>query len=84
MDADGEAMKKLLSFALFLWARKLNKKEEIKENYTTTFNNLKPGFICQSKKTILMIEYFAIYWTYKGASKNPFQLNKTFIGFKSC
>lgn len=57
MDADGETTKKLLSFALFLWARKLNKKEEIKENYTTAFNNLKPGFICQSIKTILIIEF---------------------------
>lgn len=57
MDAEGETTKKLLSFALFLWARKLNKKEEIKENYTTAFNNLKPGFICQSIKTILIIEF---------------------------
>lgn len=57
MDGDGETTKKLLSFALFLWARKLNKKEEIKENYTTAFNNLKPGFICQSIKTILIIEF---------------------------
>lgn len=57
MDADDETTKKLLSFALFLWARKLNKKEEIKENYTTAFNNLKPGFICQSIKTILIIEF---------------------------
>lgn len=57
MDADGETTKKLLSFALFLWARKLNKKEEIKENYTTAFNNLKPGFICQSIKTILIVEF---------------------------
>ena len=57
MDADGETTKKLLSFALFLWERKLNKKEEIKENYTTAFNNLKPGFICQSIKTILIIEF---------------------------
>ena len=57
MDADGETTKKLLSFALFLWARKLNKKEEIKENYTTAFNNLKPGFICQNIKTILIIEF---------------------------
>ena len=57
MDADGETTKKLLSFALFLWARKLNKKEEIKENYTTAFNNLKPGFICQIIKTILIVEF---------------------------
>lgn len=57
MDADDETTKKLLSFALFLWARKLNKKEEIKENYTTAFNNLKPGFICQSIKTSLIIEF---------------------------
>ena len=58
MDADSETTKKLLSFALFLWgARKLNKKEEIKENYTTAFNNLKPGFICQSIKTSLIIEF---------------------------
>lgn len=57
MDPDGETTKKLLSFALFLWARKLNKKEEIKENYTTAFNNLKPGFICQSRKTILIVEF---------------------------
>ena len=57
MDPDGETTKKLLSFVLFLWARKLNKKEEIKENYTTAFNNLKPGFICQSIKTILIVEF---------------------------
>ena len=42
---------------MFEWARKLKKnKKGIEENFITTFNISKSGFICQ-QKTILKIEF---------------------------
>ena len=56
---------------IFLWARKLEKKEGIEENYIATFNTLKSGFICKLEKTNLMIEFqkvdlrLSIFWVYR-------------------
>ena len=69
---------------MFLWARKLKKKEGIEDNYITTFNTLKSGSICQPKKTIMKIEFqtfnsrlniFAVYQTQKSAWNNPCSVN---------
>ena len=42
---------------MFLWARKLQKKERTEGSYITTFNTLKSWFISQRKETILKIEF---------------------------
>ena len=53
--------------------KKLMKSEEKEENCLTKLSNLKSGFICQHKKTILKIEFqkFNLRLSISGHSINP-------------
>ena len=57
---------------MFLWERKLEKKEGTEKNYVITLDSLKSGFICQRKKNYfkdliseiqLKLKMFSVYQT---------------------
>ena len=49
---------------MFLWERKLEKKEGTEKNYVITLDSLKSGFICQRKKNYFkdLIQKFNLNW----------------------